>query len=527
MDKNGKKVLFNLNKAQKHFVETYLLVENPFRRIIILKSRQLGFTTLISLWFLDEVIFHPNTEALQIAHTVQDSKEIFNRKVRYAINNLPVPVKEILKTDQSRASRVQFTYPDSSGGTSVSAVTVAGSGRSGTYHLLHISEFAKLAKTFETRAEEVIKGTLPSVPMDGTVFIESTAEGMSGLFYEMFMSSWKRRTIITPAMSKAEFYPVFYNWTWDTEEIDKACADGIIPIENMEVGEIDWKSYKDENNLSDKELTYYYTKWIQMNRDVHRLHQEICTSPIEAFIGSGANFYSLKQIADSIQEIENREDGGTQIYTRHTFVNNEIVADPDGELYIKTEPEPGKKYVIGADVAQGLAHGDYSTACVLGLDKDIKAFYRGYIEPDDFERLLRVLGAKYNNALLVVESNFDGNWVNSSLVSHNYPNIYLKTSFDDITKTVTKSFGWRTDAQSRKHILENSRVYVLRNKLDFKPLLDEMLTFIRDKRSKPQAASGKHDDCVMAWAIALNATADKKDVVVIKERPNWATYVYG
>lgn len=522
MDKNGRKVLFKLNKAQKHFAETYLLVPNPYRRIIILKSRQLGFTTLIALWFLDEVIWKPNTEALQIAHTVADAKEIFNRKVRYAINNLPAPAAKILKTDQKRAARVQFMYPDNS----ISAVTVAGSGRSGTYHLLHVSEFAKLAKTFESRAEEVIKGTLPSVPMDGTVFIESTAEGMSGLYYEMFMNAWKRRHLITPAMSKAEFYPVFYNWTWDEEEIAKAAADGTIPVENMEIGEIDWRAYKEENDLTDEQLTYYYTKWIQMNRDVHRLHQEICTSPIEAFIGSGSNFYSLKKIADSIQKLEDSETEH-KLYSRFSFLNNEFVPDPEGDLYIKTQPSPGKKYVIGADVAQGLAHGDYSTACVLGLDKEIKAFYRGHIEPDDFEKLLRVLGTKYNTALLTVESNFDGNWVNSNLVAHNYPNIYLKTSFDDITKTVSKSFGWRTDATSRKNIMENSRVYVLRNFLDFRPLLDEMLTFIRDKRSKPQAASGKHDDCIMAWAIALYAVGDKKDVEKKIDTPNWATYVYG
>lgn len=75
--------------------------------------------------------------------------------------------------------------------------------------------------------------------------------------------------------------------------------------------------------------------------------------------------------------------------------------------------------------------------------------------------------------------------------------------------------------------MENSRVYVLRNFLDFRPLLDEMLTFIRDKRSKPQAASGKHDDCIMAWAIALYAVGDKKDVEKKIDTPNWATYVYG
>lgn len=522
MDRNGRRVLFKLNKAQHHFVTNYLLCGNPFKRIIILKSRQLGFTTLIALWFLDEIIWHPNTEALQIAHTVQDAKEIFNRKIRYAISNLPESVKSILDADQKRATRVQFTYPDGKGGNSISAVTVAGSGRSGTYHLLHISEFAKLAKQFPSRAEEVVKGTLPSVPIDGSVLIESTAEGMSGIFYDMFMSSWKRRDIITPSMSKAEFFPVFYNWTWDEEEIAKACVDGIIPIERMEVGEIDWKAYKEENELNDEQLTYYYTKWIQMNRDVHRLHQEICTTPIEAFIGSGSNFFSLQRIADCIQNTENNPPE----YNRYAFVDGQIVPDPDGDLYIKVNPVPGKKYIIGADVAQGLLHGDYSTACVLGLDKEIKAFYRGHIEPDDFEKLLRVLGFKYNTAELRVESNFDGNWVNSSLVSHSYPNIYMKSSFDDISKTVTRSFGWRTDSNTRKNVMENARVFLLRHDVDFKLLLDEMLTFVRDRRGKPQASSGKHDDCIMAWVIALIGTNDKKDAIISEKTSSWASYVY-
>lgn len=36
----------------------------------------------------------------------------------------------------------------------------------------------------------------------------------------------------------------------------------------------------------------------------------------------------------------------------------------------------------------------------------------------------------------------------------------------------------------------------------FKELLEEMDNFIRDKKGKYQAASGKHDDLVMATAIA-------------------------
>ena len=103
MTKDGQKKRFTLNKAQLHFYTNYLA--QGYKKIAILKSRQLGFTTLISLYFLDQVIFKPNSEALQIAHTQKDATEIFNRKIVYAIKNLPQPVKDILDISQAKASR--------------------------------------------------------------------------------------------------------------------------------------------------------------------------------------------------------------------------------------------------------------------------------------------------------------------------------------------------------------------------------------------------------------------------------------
>ena len=500
MTKDGQKKRFTLNRAQRHFFENYLA--KGYKKIAILKARQLGFTTLISLYFLDLVIFNPNSEALQIAHTLKDANEIFNRKIIYAIKNLPKAVKEILDMSQAKASRQQFSYPDGS----VSAIGVSNSARSGTFSVgVHISELGKLAKLYQGRAEEIVTGTLPAVPVGGQAIVESTAEGASGLFYEIFMDGWKIRETVTPAMSKAHFKCVFYNWTWDTEEIEAASVDGIISIDQMEECEIDWRAYQQENQLSDKEISFYYLKWINANKDVDKLHQEFPTHPMEAFLSSGSPYFNSRKVAEFLDRADNN-------YKRYSFINNEFVEDDRGDLYIYEQPKSGKNYVIGGDVAEGLLNGDYSVAMVVGFDKHIKALYRGHCEPDEYEEMVRSLGKKYNTALLAVEFNKDGNWVNTALRNNEYPNLYIRTTVDDITKEITKSYGWLTNKKNRDFMLgEAKKWFNSTDMINCKPLLEEMLTFVRDKRGKPQAASGKHDDIVISACIAIAVLQGKKE----------------
>lgn len=505
MTKDGTKDIFTLNKAQRHFYENYLA--KGYKKLAILKSRQLGFTTLISLYFLDKVIFKPNNEALQIAHTQKDATEIFNRKVVFSVKNLSPHIKDIMDISQARSNRQQFSYPDGNGGQHVSAISVSNSGRSGTFSIgVHISELAKLARLFPGRAEEIVTGTLPSVPMGGQAIIESTAEGATGLFYEIFMDGWKVRDKITPAMSKAHFKSVFYNWTWDTEEIRKSAIDGCIPVEDMEECEINWKEYQQENSLSDEEMNFYYLKWTGANKDVDKLHQEYPTHPMEAFLSTGSPYFNSVKVSQML-------DACTDEYTRYSFINGEFSEDERGDLYIYKKPAPGKKYVIGGDVAEGLLNGDYSTAVIAGYDKEIKAVYRGHCEPDEYADMVQALGKWYNTALLVIEFNKDGNWVNTEIRNKLYPNIYVRTEIDDLTKEVTKHYGWITNKKNRDFMLgEGKKWFNAATSIDCRLLLDEMFTFVRDKRGKPQAAAGKHDDVVMAALIALAVLQGKDDI---------------
>lgn len=509
--KDQRKQKFVLNRAQRHFVENYLL--KGYYRNIILKSRQLGFTTLIMLWMLDEVIFNPNFEGLCIADRQDNAKSIFDRKVRYALQNLPKPLQDAIHQSKKAAASVGFSFADGSS----SKISVSLSGRGGTFHMLLVSEFAEMCRMFPTRAEEVISGAFGSMPRDAIAFIESTAKGMSGHFYEMFIKSWKKRKHFTPSLSKIEWVPHFYNWQYDDTEMDKV---DIIPISSMDKCEIDWAEYQKDYGLTDKEISYYYAKWVDMGKDADKLREQYPTTVDEAFIGSGSNYFNLKRTAEMLEKC-------TDDYKTYDYINGNFIESKDGDLIIYKEPESGKRYVIGGDVAEGLTTGDYSVAVVVGYDKEIKALYRGHLEPDEFSRLLRSLGYKYNTALLAVEFNKDGNWVNTDLNINNYPNIYLRTQVDDITKTVTKSFGWLTTRNTRDFALGEAKRHFNASQINCKPLLEEIKTFVRNKRGKPEASPGQHDDVVMAWAISIGVLQGKLDIKEEVKTNSWYNVIFG
>src|SRR5215213_4057385 len=82
VDKRGNTVKFQPNAAQGRFLEE---IRN---QNIILTARQLGFTTLCCLIYLDACLFTPNTRAAIIAHRMDDAKVIFKDKVKFPYDQL-------------------------------------------------------------------------------------------------------------------------------------------------------------------------------------------------------------------------------------------------------------------------------------------------------------------------------------------------------------------------------------------------------------------------------------------------------
>jgi len=502
--KDGAKEVFTMNRAQRHFFDNYLNIEKPYHRHVILKSRQLGFTTFIDLYILDSILFSPNKEGIVIAHKVQDATEIFDKKIDFAIRNMAEDVKgAFFKINQKSSRKVQIVLDYGPEAGSTSSIAVAISGRSGTYHLVHISEFAKMCAMFPKRAEEVERGTFPTVPFDGFIFIESTAEGMAGRFYEIFQQNWLSRENITPQLSQVQFLPHFYNWQYDDMEMKKIYEN--IPVDKMDQCEIDWASYQQEHNLTDKEITYYYMKWLQFGGKnspdaVKSLMQEYPTTQEEAFLSTGQTYFSTAKVAKLLQTATPGVRGELGTDEKGGVVFNPVSS---GSLEIFNQPVVGTHYIIGGDTAEGLAHGDAQVLYVINQKtEECDAIYRSNVAPDELATEAYKLGKYYNWALLGIEVNKDGLWVNDALEKMGYINLYYRKVFDDITQKITKFFGWKTTSSTRPFALAALKAVFFRKDSGFPAaILNEMLTFIRNVKGKPEAMDKKHDDCILAASI--------------------------
>jgi hypothetical protein len=137
-------VKFEPNTAQLQFLDDLHALN------IILKARQLGFTTLCCLIYLDACVFTPHTRAGVIAHKLEDAKVIFRDKIKYPYSKLDEGIRAACVATQDSADTLSFGNN--------SSIRVATSMRSGTLQYLHVSEFGKICAQAPDKAREIVTG---------------------------------------------------------------------------------------------------------------------------------------------------------------------------------------------------------------------------------------------------------------------------------------------------------------------------------------------------------------------------------
>lgn len=205
-DKSNRVVKFHPNLEQTEFLEAL------HYRNVILKARQLGFSTLIQLIFLDACVFNSNVRAGVIADSLDNVTTIFRDKIKFAYDRLPEAIRAERAPVQDSTSELLLSNN--------SSVRVGTSMRSGTLQYLHVSEFGKICAKNPEKAREIITGAIPALAPDGFLFIESTAEGRDGAFFEMVERARKRTGGAHLAIEeKFHFFPW---WRRDEYEADPA-----------------------------------------------------------------------------------------------------------------------------------------------------------------------------------------------------------------------------------------------------------------------------------------------------------------
>lgn len=272
-------VLFKPREAQLY------LLENLHTRNLILKPRKLGFSTQIQLFGLDTAIWSPVERVKIIASELPLAQGIFRDTIKFAYDKLPEPFKVAapLAADPSK-TEIAFTNE------SIIEVTVNARGTTPTF--LHVSELGKIAAKYPEKALEILLGSITAVTQSGLIFVESTAEGEEGVFYDMVQTALKTQE------SGAKLWPLdfklfFYGWYMNPKYVAPARSAIISPKDTEYFNELEqtlkiklspnqrawYVSYRDKTYLGDED----------------RMHQEMPSSVAEAFKVSMEGTYFARE----------------------------------------------------------------------------------------------------------------------------------------------------------------------------------------------------------------------------------------
>lgn len=504
--KSGAIAPFVLNDEQLYLHERAeaQLAKQGYVRLLILKARQWGGSTYCEARGYSKTSRQENQTGLVMAHRDDSSTNLFRMIQRFHEHDF-VYAPQI---KASNAKELVFSQPYNSRYMVHTAgkTSSAGVGRSFSYRFVHCSEVAWWGEM----GAHTMGGLLEAVPSEhpailGTeVFWETTANGYDPLFY----GKWDEVGQAEERGEPTEWGRVFIPWYWHSAY-------------SLELDE-DQRKYL-LSTLTD------YEKWLmrQVRRDGHRVtmgqlawrrqkiasgtpppgltkqqffKQEYPATDIEAFQATGSHIFDLEKVEQWRQEAPDPE-------RRYEFLleSGEPIYKEEGRLKVWAEPDPMRCYIVGADVAEGLEHGDYSSAHVIDHHTgEVCAVWHGDLHPADFGKLLAHIGRRYNNAWIGVERNNHGLTTVTRLQDLDYRRLYVEEAVDTPGAKPRRRYGWQTTRKT-KPMMVDTLIKVLEDEpeaIKDRDTFAEMLRFERHDDGTYGAQEGHNDDRLMSFSIA-------------------------
>lgn len=515
--KDARVIPFRLNQPQKRLYDVIREQEQAGRpvRVVVLKARQMGFSTLTEAMLFWKTATRRNVESMIIAHKDEATANLYRMSRRF-YDNLPDQLKPQIRS--SNAQELVFDVPAKASpgakglGSRIRCATAGGSGvgRSYTLQCVHMSEFA----FWPGNKRETFAGIMSAVPDEpGTmVIVESTANG-----FDEFKELWDN-AVEAERGGEEGWVPVFFPW-YEMAEYRRREPPGFERTpEEQELAET--------FGLDDAQLAW--RRWCirtMCGGDINLFHQEFPATPDEAFIATGTCVFPQALVVNRrkvVQDIPVRR--GQFVYdfddtqpAGKKITNIRWEDDPRGVVRMLVPPEDGVPYVLGGDTAgtgsdkftgQALDNRTGAQAAVL-QHRDDETFYT---------RQMYCLGMYYNTALIGVEINYS-TYPEKELERLGYPRLYVRERVDTYTGATMQTFGFETTTATRPLIIDNLRSVVRENieLVGDYETLGEMLTFVYDENYKPQAQAGEHDDLVMALAIAHQIRGQQSYTVAAAE----------
>jgi hypothetical protein len=331
LDKDGNKRKLKLNNAQLK-----VLTKFCHNRKIILKSRQQGISTLYIAYNLDDCLFKPGYQAGIQSYGLDESEKLSKRAL-LMWTDLDENIKKLFSLEIITNNSKGMSFSNGS-------VLKIGNFRGDTLQSLHVSELAKIAARFPEKAKELKTGAFQAVGKNNKITLESTAEGKSGLFYEIWEKSTskiKRGLALTPF----DFEPIFLSWVYDSD----CQIDHYIEIDEELDAYLSKKEVELSITLTDEQKWWYASKLEELGDDMKR---EYPTTADEAFEQSVEGSYYKHEYAKLVIK--------HKLYNENLKVHSALdlgMNDTFSRIYFQTD-DSKKVTIIGeySNNGMGLQH---------------------------------------------------------------------------------------------------------------------------------------------------------------------------
>ena len=485
VDKRGNLVPFKLNEMQEDFYKH--IVNEKYTNL--LKSRQVGGSVLAMAFAIWVSVTQPNSTCLLMSYSMDSASGIFE-KLKQMYFSIPDVIRPKLTNNSKRELRLE-------NGSRIITATCGNNdvARGLTLKFAHLSEVGFMKETLPKQLLAIEQALVPN----GKIILESTANG-----YNHYADLWQKSN-----GGENMYSPYFANW-YDNKTM---FADDYINAVEM------WKARNDGNmlevadlsneelDLMDKGATIEQLMWRRLKianngggeGGLNSFYQEFPATDTQAFVSTGNSVFPSEMIEERLRYLPqhlNRD--------KLNDLNSVLKLHLNRSLFIWEKPNLDSRFFIGVDAAEGIG-GDYSVIEIFNQDAiQVAEFRNNKIAPHLFSEVVYLLAKYYNNSFLVIEKASAGHTVLSKLrYDYKYRNMYMHKEYD-VRGKPKKRIGYVTNSKTKPLMINGFREKFEEGQIviNSKILLEEMKVFKIDG-AKMGAIAGRHDDTVMATAMAL------------------------
>ena len=427
---------------------------DPLLRALILKGRQIGYSTIVTGYCAWLAMTHPYASVLYFSRVQRLSRKQVREMRQPGVSRLPSWMAEFCRITNKATDMIEF----SNGATIEALASGDDPARGDSPTLVVLDEWPE-----HPNPDAALAAALPAAEAGQLIAMGTKENSDSDHYRQQWQDACEDRSVWAPRF--------------------RGCF-----------------------SVPGRDGAWYDERRVEFRNDPPELFRQHPRTAEEAFFNVGTSVFAPHLIERHETSEPQRGELAVDAERRPVFRRHTPGTHEEDRFRLWRPPQTDLLYMIGVDVAGGDEQGDYSSFHVLDEHGQLCAHWHGWITSPDLAKLLHTAGVWYANALIAVEAS--GGWgdaVNQQLLAFGYPNVFHMTRIGRNGKQTQPLPGFVMSQKNKQALIDVMRDVLARDSANVScaDTLREMAIFARGKRKGTFAApQGSNDDRVMSWGIA-------------------------